>query len=458
MSLNLLESSNKQQDTYKGAPVVLDSPEKLDGDEMYTVYSRNSKDEVVKVRFSGSPTPVQSKDKSTPAYWNEKLAGIKFRDFKHRVFFDMSTKTIRSVRDGVQEYLGVELGIEPYDKAFTVYRSPETISALASDMDGLPIIDDHIDPSSPPAKELIIGHLSDTCLVEELVGEYDSTLVTENKANISNEMLKLRDGGKKEFSLGYTGKMREHDVYDFEQYDLSISTGHLALVDAARGGSMLTFIDKETSKMKNIFLDADGTVNLQKVVEITQQLPEAMKNVPLEQLSEVIPVLEEVVMYGKENDESAVVEDIEGEEELTDEDKEEFKAEGKEELMDMEYEDMEEEDKEKFEDSKLFKSIVKSKNFKDAKSFADAVAKGVKAGVESHTAVTTKAREFLPESYSFGDKSATQIMRDSIASVSDDKFTDSELPAAFKMLNKSNQYKSFGDSADSLQALKDKEL
>ena len=244
------------QGMYKDKTVELDTPiETPDEQTKYKVYSENSAGDVVRVRFNGEPAKIQSTDKSTPSYWNNKVSGSAFTDFKHRVFFDASTKRIRSVRDGVQEYLGIELGIEPHSKIFSVYRSPEAISGIAGMMDSLPIINDHIDPEVTPTKEQTIGILKATDIVEFNDDGTFSTLYLENEAAVNSDVLSLKDSGKKEFSLGYLGKLREHDTYDFEQYDLKPT--HLALVDSARGGSVLTFIDKKDQKMLNkVFQDA----------------------------------------------------------------------------------------------------------------------------------------------------------------------------------------------------------
>jgi len=48
----------------------------------------------------------------------------------HRQFADIATysdteRTAVSIRDGVLEYLGTEIGLEPPDKVFAVYRSPQ---------------------------------------------------------------------------------------------------------------------------------------------------------------------------------------------------------------------------------------------------------------------------------------------------------------------------------------------
>ena len=54
-------------------------------------------------------------------------------------------RTVISIRDGVQEYLGVELGIEPLDKVFRIYRSPETIRKLKDTLVGIPLIENQFE-------------------------------------------------------------------------------------------------------------------------------------------------------------------------------------------------------------------------------------------------------------------------------------------------------------------------
>ena len=92
--------------------------------------------------------------------------------------------------------------------------------------------------------------------------------------------------------------------------------------------------------------------------------------------------------------------------------------------------------KENFADSKAFKDAVESKS----KKFAD-------AEVKRYAQVVTKARNFLDADYDFSDKSANKVMADSLATQSTDKFEDSELPVAFKLLRKPNtDYSHFGDT------------
>lgn len=461
----LCDESQFEDAEYQGKSVTLNKPFRTPGEKKkFAVYAKNSRGSVVKVRFGDPDMEIKrddpeakssyrarhkcdiQKDKSTPAYWSCRMWGgtsvSKITDslsFNQKVFFDMNTKKIRSVRDGVQEYSGLELGIEPYDRTFTVYRSPETISAIAGDLDNLPIINDHIDPSTSPTKDQIIGLIGETDVVEFEDQDTDSTLALENKVSMSDKFLRLKDSGKVEFSLGYLGKMKEHETYDFEQFDICVKNGHLALVDAARGGSQLTFVDKKVTTMHKAFLDADGNVSIGQVFEIAQSLAEHLREMTPEQIAKIAPVLVEM--------QSAAGKEMAGPE-MTDEDKEQYREEGKEEIMDTEYEDMEEEDKKKFGDSKLFKSIISSqgKKFSDSAEFKDALSRGIKEAVADHSAVVEKAREFLPENYSFADSDTVKIMRDAIATQNKSEFKDSEISVAFKMLSKSGQYHNFGDS------------
>lgn len=410
----------------------------------FCVHAKNKSGETVLVRFSGNPTSVTSQDPSTPHFWNEKVSGVKSQKFSHTTFFDMASRTVRSVRDGVQEYAGIEIGMEPYDKIFTIYRSPETISDVAGKLDGLPITNDHVDANdvSDVNRSDIVGTMASTAVIELHDESTDSSLCIENKTSLNETAMALEKAGKKEFSLGYLGKLKPHDKYDFEQYDLSPT--HLALVDSARGGSVLTFVDKKgknmgDKKLHKVFLDAEGSPNLQQIVEIAQELPEALKTVPMDKLAEIMPMLQEVVTMGKSGDES----ENSDAPEMSSEDAMEK---GKEEMMDQDYEDMDEEEKKKFGDSKLFKSIIasQSKSFADSKVFKDAVFEAQKR----HAEVIEKATNFVDEQYSFADKSTDDIMRDALkAEHGNIEFSDSELSIAFKLLKKSeSSLKQFGDS------------
>jgi len=451
-SLHLTDADGYEDAEYEGRKVSLNSPFRTPKEsKKFAVYVKNSKGNVVKVRFGDPDMDIRrddpeakksfrarhncskKSDKTTPGYWSCRMwAGTpvsKMADkaFKHRVFLDMSAKRIRSVRDGVQEYYGVELGMEPHNRVFTVYRSPETIAGIADELGGIPITNDHVDVNdvSEVQSKDIIGSVKGSEIVEFNDGDYDSTLYLENPIVIDDRGLALKSSGKKEFSLGYNGRLKPHDVYDFEQ--INIVPTHLGLVDSARGGSVLTFVDKKEVNMgdktlSKVFLDAEGNPNLQQIVEIAQELPEALKKIPVDKIQEAMPVLQEIVAMGGVSADMGSVMDEGDKETMVD--------------METEYEDMEGEDKEKFEDSKLFKSIIKSKgqSFSDSKQFKDAV----KDAVSAHAVAIQKARDFVSEDYVFADKSTVQIMKDALAAEHGEiEFADSELSTAFKMLKKS---------------------
>jgi len=72
----------------------------------------------------------------------------------HKQFADLAVysdtaRTAVSVRDGVLEYFGAELNMEPIDKIFTVYRSPATIANAAYAMSGIPLTDEHVSMEGP---------------------------------------------------------------------------------------------------------------------------------------------------------------------------------------------------------------------------------------------------------------------------------------------------------------------
>lgn len=369
------------------------------------------------------------------------------RQFADRAVFDATEKTALSVRDGVLEYLGAELGLEPEDKVFRVYRSSATISNTAMKMRGLPITDDHVSLDVPAPSHG--GFVSDAEMVDVSDEALAARIAIKNQLAISDTLLAKVQTGKRELSLGYQADLIPYEGeggYDFEQRN--IMPHHLAVVDQGRCGGMCSFLDrkpeppapapapKETdmSKLHKAFCDAEGAMNLQQIVELAAALPEAIKAVPVDKLNDLMPALKEIVdvargVMGAEDD---------GAEPVSDE-KEDYDDEEK---------AMSEEEKEK-----EFSDAVAKAADEKAKAITD-------AAIKRHGEVIEKARHFLVDDYQFTDKSTAQIMRDAVATESSDEFTDAELPLAFKMLKKSNaNYKDFGDKQPgSLAALADKEL
>jgi hypothetical protein len=188
-------------------------------------------------------------------------------------------------------------------------------------------------------------------------------------------------------------------------------------------------------KLHKAFCDAEGALSLAQIVELAAGLPEAIKNVPADKLSELLPALQEIMAAAEaagveKTTVEPVVEELPV---MTDEDADK--------LMD-ESADAAGGDPVKVTDSA--RKVLRKK-------FADKLALAISGAVKVHASVIDKARTILPENYSFADKSTAQLMRDALAvEHGSQKFSDSELSVAFKLLKKSGgEYQTFGDrSAD----------
>lgn len=352
--------------------------------------------------------------------------------FQDAVKWDGKNKTAISVRDGVLEYLGAELGIEPPDKTFTIYRSPATIANVAKGMNGIPLTDNHVEVGATVSSP--IGSVVDAVMIDMIDGSTNSKLAIKNSVNVDESFLTELTDGKRELSLGYDARLVPHDEFDFEQRD--IKPHHLAVVDAGRCGHECRFIDRspkeiKTVKIHKVFADAEGTPNLEQIVEIAQALPEALKSVPMDKLQEILPTLQEIVVMagGKEEAEEAP-------------------------------EAPDKEEKEKV-DAPDAEGEEEKTPIKDTAEFKDAVLAAVKSAVNDRTETLVKSMDFLAEDYSFEDKSTAQIKRDALATIhGKTEFEDSELSVAFKMLKTpATDVSKFGDSAaGKFSQLKDKEL
>lgn len=375
-------------------------------------------------------------------------------NFADKMKWDGASKTAISVRDGVLEYYGHEIGQEPADKVFTVYRSPATIANVRDMMADIPLTNDHVDTDEAVAEP--VGKVTSASVIDLFDDVTDARIGIKNTVDVSDEMLAELELGKRELSLGYKAELIPHDKYDFEQ--TNITPHHLAVVDAGRCGAACSFLDKKTDgvipmKKKKVsrtiarffrdnikrkkpviaksFLDEDGQPNLQQVVEIAQQIPEALKALPMDELQKVLPVLQQVIVESGASSASEIEEEILDEEEMLDEEEEILDEDKEEGLLD--------EDKEEMKDEEAVKE-----KFADSKSFKDAVA----SAITHHTAVVEKARDFLDDGYNFIGKTTQRVMRDALASEhGSQSFSDSELSVAFKMMKKSqNQLQNFGDA------------
>jgi hypothetical protein len=360
--------------------------------------------------------------------------------------FDAASKTAMSVRDGTIVYLGSEIGAEPADKEFVVYRSPATISNAASAMRGVPLTDEHVPMGTPPISP--IGSVLDARMVDFKDPETNSQLAVENKIAVNDAALTALGTGKRELSLGYNADLVPYEGdegYDFEQRD--IVPHHLAIVDQGRCGTKCGFIDKKAgAEMKNkvteeglpkVFQDAEGGMSLERVIEIATNLPDAIKRMPMDKVQEIMPALEEAVKAAGDAGAEPTEEPVE--------------APAEDEAPDAA--DAEEKKKKEMEDEK---------DYKDSKAFSDAV----QSAVREYAEVVEKARKFVDENYKFAGKDTTQVMRDALKAEGHDakSFSDSELSVAFKLLKPTKQSESlrhFGDGAPSkgrFDSIRDKEI
>lgn len=382
--------------------------------------------------------------------------------FSDAATYDDGMKTAISVRDGVLEYLGEEIGQEPPDKIFTVYRSPATIANLVAQMSGIPVIGDHVEPGTED--DDIQSKVESATLIDAFDDELGSTLAIKNKLSLDPAMVAEIAGGKNQLSLGYTGQLVPHSRYDFEQIDLTPT--HLAAVESGRCGDGCRFMDRKPpkppeaimpKKLHKAFCDADGALSLAQIVELAAGLPEAIKNVPADRLQELLPALQEIMAAATDAGVEPIVAEETTEEVLTDEETEKLVDEEVDKLMD------ESAETEGGDGKKLTDSARRVVRAKARKRFADRMHAAVASAVKAHSAVLDKARDIMPETYSFADKSTNQIMRDALAiEHGSTRFTDSELSVAFKMLRKNGgQYQNFGDSKasdNSLTARLEKQL
>ena len=121
------------------------------------------------------------------------------KQFADRAVFDATEKTAISVRDGVLEYLGAELGMEPPERVFTIYRSPATIANAAMRMTGIPLTDEHVDLDSPPPTT---GGMVDMAeMIDATDPRTSTTIAVKNRLKVSDTLMPMIESGKRELRL-----------------------------------------------------------------------------------------------------------------------------------------------------------------------------------------------------------------------------------------------------------------
>ena len=285
-------------------------------------------------------------------------------------------RTVISIRDGVQEYLGVELGIEPLDKVFRIYRSPETIRKLKDTLVGIPLIENHIEPDGHIPDDIKKGTILNSTEIENIDSSNNSTIAMQNEITLYKDKLEFP---YKQLSLGYKAKTLPSADYDFEQTE--IIPHHLAIVEAGRCGDVCEFKDEKGVK------PMDLNELLAKLKEMLTNASDADKALILEAMDGIIPKATVV-------DEDAM--------------------------------------EKKFEDAK--KTAVS--NFMDSKVFKDAM---LNYGNE-RASIVAKAKNFLDEKFDFKDKTNEAIMSAVVAAeYPNETFKDAEIGVAFKLLKEKEQ-------------------
>ncbi|QEO57570.1 DUF2213 domain-containing protein [Francisella marina] len=315
--------------------------------------------------------------------------------------FDSDSKTFTSVRDGVQKYHKLELGgvlsflgLDTQKDILDVYRSGDEIRRIAKDIQNVPITNEHIDVVDAngnviPVKDKdIIARVPNFEVKDFIDDDTDTTTKVIHKISTNKTVLNLLKSGKKELSLGYTSKHRIHDKYDLEQYD--IQPHHLAIVDKGRCGEVCQITDSK-HKEENM-------------------KPEDMKD-EFEKLKEENKSLKDELAKMKESKDEDMKKDSE-EEKKDVKDSAEFK------LAIQEAE----------------KAIVDSAiaEFKDSKEFVAIV----DSAIAEKFSVVEKAKQFIPTLDSV-NKSVLEIQKEVVSHVLPDvELKDSEIPVAFKTLQK----------------------
>ncbi len=357
--------------------------------------------------------------------------------------FNEKTNTALSYRDGVLEYYGSELGIEPQDKVFIVYRSPATVSNSALiGLNSLPVTDGHVSLDTAIDDSKIVGDINNTKIVDYKNNDEKSTLAIQNMIALNQKGLDIKKE-KEELSLGYHANLVKDptNVYDFLQEN--IRPHHLAIVDKGRNGKNIRFIDSlkvKTTKENNMELsiyDADGdTPNFQMIMELVQQLPEALSKLPIKEVQKLVPILQKI--------------DAQIKAETTGDDAGADAGDGDSTSPadnDADTQPPVDDAQVASDDTSLNDSAV---NFKDTKEFSDAVSSLAKTisdkAIQDHAFVTTKAKSFLDDKYSFIGKDLDTIMLDAVKTQYEDiKFSDTaELKVLFKHLKPQSKYKDFG--------------
>lgn len=336
------------------------------------------------------------------------------------MFFDKiktDGKTLVSCRDGIQEYLGVEIGRGEPDKVYKVYRDAETIKTI--NLIGVPITNDHVDGDKPYTT---LGSVRTNDVIDAVDEGIKKTIEIRNTVTVCRDLQNVINSGKNELSLGYDAKISEADGdnlgYDFKQTD--IVPHHLAVVDKGRCGDSCKFKDGEVctcGKCNDNKSKDDKNMDIKDYSSASEALTTILSLMPTFDVDDMETMKKKMAKAGEKKE--------------TDEERKE--REKKE--ADMEAEKKKETDEE--------------------------AEKKVKDQVNEYIGVISRAKglAILDETFDFADKTALEIQKACIGKIyKEDAFSDSEIPTVFKTLKKSaDPHKDFGNGGGG-SIFKDKEI
>lgn len=352
------------------------------------------------------------------------------KTFKDSVGFDPVARRVIAFRDGVYLYKGHELGLEPSNKVFKVYRSPATVATAAAQMGGLPVTDGHVDSSQPVDSQ--ISAVESSGVVDLFDGAVESTLGVESTLTKTSALDSAVASGSRELSLCFFADLAPHSVHGLEH--TNIRNHHLAVVPAGRAGPSCAFLDRrpESDEMdkdqgQETFKDADGNVSIEQLMATVTALPDVIRNLTPEQLGQISGPLMEIAQLANP---SGPADGQDGQTAAADE--------GADENADGE---------------------------KSEGSYSDEDVERIAAQRSSELVQSVlRATELLGHGFRVAGKNALQIQKEVLAKMRPGmSFSDSEAPVAFKMLEPpaaNNPLKTFGEEKpggkdNSFAALKD---
>jgi hypothetical protein len=167
---------------------------------------------------------------------------------KIKIFDKIDVSKLISARDGYQEYYGIEIGQEPSDKTFKVYRSADEIRKLSDKLVGIPVINGHDsdknwDNQEPIDQSIIVSKIISSEVKESETKYQDSTIEIYNVIE-NNEIVEQLRKEKNELSVGYSSDLEQSSDPQYDFVQINIEPRHLAIEETGRCGGGCKFIDR----------------------------------------------------------------------------------------------------------------------------------------------------------------------------------------------------------------------